>query len=1224
IQALVRASAGVDVDYRAARLDLLSGASIDGLVVSSPPDFRAVAADFVRVGHVEARWSLGSIFGGRGPKGHGPALRLVAVSGLTVTVVVDEHGNTSLDGLASPGSARRPPPVPLSRRASSLLGTAPPVERVEIDDVTLVLIRTERGAASDRAQLSGLAIRLAARPAAPSPGGWRLAGGLGSAAAPLDVVLTRARADSEAATARAKLWTEVDATSSTLTVSLGVRMVAQTFAASVSAERWLLGEAAVRFHPDAGRTDVTLAHLEAADAAATVEGAVEIVDSGEWLVRRARGDVDVARLLRWLPPDLVPATAVTARVHCEVDGLSSGTPVRLAEGGAAVVQASVSDVVLGAPLLPLRIGAGELALRVQPARGGAVAASGSVKLGEAQLALGERAIALQDLTVDVDGRQDVDGALSGGVRARFARVQDVGPETVVARGGEVELRALELHPDAPPATRGDLALSIGVASFDWRRHGARAIVDGATVRARSVLEGQAPYAFAIEAPFSRVRVSGPDGRVLLDAPGRAGADARDVRPDFARLQATAGTVHATAQLGDAQATVDVTKAADAVDFSARVAARTLEAIRPLLPATLADRAPWERMAVAVRSTGHVEGLAAARPYLRQATDVEVDRPAFDGVAARSVHLGVHSEGTARRHRFDVDVRAQGLAVGGGEPSDDHVELSAAADLERPSLRFELATSGRAAATLSGSLSFDPLRRTVPYAFEGRLSGLAPLAPLIATPRGAEGFDVSRLEIRLSSSGSLLGVVAAVGRDGTIALEPNPARTAAIDGTTDLWVSHFRWTRGDTAITAPAVAWHGQMHALDGRRTLDSRVEVGALRLDLGSREMDLDGIGDVASASITGTLLDPEVTVSERLSVRGVEQAVVPEYPIGDVELALEAERSPEGALHVSDLTVTNRAAGTSVALSGNVDLGDGRRTLSMTGSLTQDLARVWKDPERFEGRGSLAIEANVTSPDLAHFRVRGAVKGQDVSVRLPRAGVDVESANGEVPVALALQVAGGGAVLERSDKRSPYAALRFADQHPLLSRSSFISVARVDTPLLSVAPLVGNLEIDQNVISLQQFEMGMRGGRVTGQCDIDWDGPRSTVELHVRATGVQSSHGEPFDGNIAVAISAADRMIDGRAEILRIGERHLLDLLDLQDPLHRDPATNRVRTALAFGYPKMVRLVFDHGFASAHLELGGLARLVSIGELRGIPMGPIFDKMLAPVLDARRAQEGP
>ena len=160
--------------------------------------------------------------------------------------------------------------------------------------------------------------------------------------------------------------------------------------------------------------------------------------------------------------------------------------------------------------------------------------------------------------------------------------------------------------------------------------------------------------------------------------------------------------------------------------------------------------------------------------------------------------------------------------------------------------------------------------------------------------------------------------------------------------------------------------------------------------------------------------------------------------------------------------------------------------------------------------------------------------------------------------------------------------------------------------------------------MSLRQFELGVRGGRITGQCGIDWDGPRSTLELHVRASGVQSSHGEPFDGNIAIAFSAADRTVEGRAEILRIGERHLLDLLDLQDPLHVDPGMNRIRTALLFGYPDTLRLVFDHGFASAHLELGGLARLVSIGDLRGIPMGPVVDRALGPLLDGLQNKERP
>jgi hypothetical protein len=58
------------------------------------------------------------------------------------------------------------------------------------------------------------------------------------------------------------------------------------------------------------------------------------------------------------------------------------------------------------------------------------------------------------------------------------------------------------------------------------------------------------------------------------------------------------------------------------------------------------------------------------------------------------------------------------------------------------------------------------------------------------------------------------------------------------------------------------------------------------------------------------------------------------------------------------------------------------------------------------------------------------------------------------------------------------------------------------------------------------------------------------------------------------------------------------------------------VRLALAAGYPKQVRLGFASGFASLAIELGGLAGVVRIDELRGIPIGPALAHWLAPILE--------
>jgi hypothetical protein len=741
----------------------------------------------------------------------------------------------------------------------------------------------------------------------------------------------------------------------------------------------------------------------------------------------------------------------------------------------------------------------------------------------------------------------------------------------------------------------------------------------------TALEGHAPYRAEVGGKMARLRVVGGDGKLRVDAPARIDVRAEDVRPDLTAPAASQAVIHAGVDVGEVQTSLDASKKMDGLDFDLHFKAPNLKAVRPLLPASLLNEAPWDRMGISLHSKGHVEHLGGS-PSVQEATELDVDGAAYSNVATKRVSLTLKSQGTALQHEADVDIRALGLAFDGGAASDDHVTLSTRLDRTHPSLDLQVATEGRMTTKIAASLTFDRARRAVAYGLDAHLGGLAPIAPFAAKIHGLDAVDLTQLEVGFSAHGSLLGVVDGVGPDGTIHLEPDPARTATAEGTADLDVTHLHWARGDDAVITPSLKWHGDMHGRDGRRTLESRLEIGTVHLDLGVHDVDLNGVRDVAQVAVTGSLAEPTDTqVTQDLSVHGVTQDFAPEYPVGDLDFSLSAERGPEGVVHVSELRFANALAGTTFALTGNVATGSGRRTLSVTTSLSQDLGRLSTIPERFKGTGTLDVDANITSPDYSsHCDVRAFVKGTDVSIDLPRQGIAVDTFNGEVPVGAALDLAGGGVSLQHGEKRSPYSMLRFTDQHPLLTRSGFLSIARIKTPWITIAPLVGNLEVEQNVISLRQFEMGVRGGTITGQCGVVWDGPKSSVELHVRASGVQSSHGEPFDGNIEVAISAADRTIEGRAEILRIGERHLLDLLDLQDPLHVDPTMNRVRTALNFGYPDSLRLVFDHGFASAHLELGGLARLVSIGDMRGIPMGPIVDKMLSPVLDAPDPKDSP
>ena len=352
-----------------------------------------------------------------------------------------------------------------------------------------------------------------------------------------------------------------------------------------------------------------------------------------------------------------------------------------------------------------------------------------------------------------------------------------------------------------------------------------------------------------------------------------------------------------------------------------------------------------------------------------------------------------------------------------------------------------------------------------------------------------------------------------------------------------------------------------------------------------------------------------------------MKQDIAPTYPMGQVLLSVSVRRTRDGVLHIAKLEVANGAGATQAKLSGALDPSELQKRLSLHGDVRQDLSHLSLVPSRFAARGTANIALRVESPDLTIFRTVADVKVENASLWLPAYGIVVEEADGEIPITVSARLTPRGLRVIRDEQENPYSSLRFADQHPLLRRSSFIKMKRLTLPQVQIAPLVGNLAIDQNLISLQQFEIGVRNGRVTGQLAFDWNGAKSTLAMHVRADHVESSHGEPFTGNAALFLSAGEHSIEGRADILQIGERHLLDILDLQDPFHADGGMNKIRGALRFGYPERVRLTFNHGFASAHVQLGGLARFISIGDLKGIPMGPIIDQVITPFLPAKEDQ---
>ena len=223
------------------------------------------------------------------------------------------------------------------------------------------------------------------------------------------------------------------------------------------------------------------------------------------------------------PPASRPVTAERAQVRYQVDSLVAGPVVRLSEGGAVASTRTCRTWWSATARGSLQVGGGKLSLRAQPAEGGGVAGRGSMKLVGARLA-----------SAGGSSRR-------GRPRRRFRRPARA-PTGWSPAASESASRASSvgaLRPSSPATVTSSSAsrrctptptslwpreeisrLSIELASLDVRSPEARAIVDGLTLRAHTALEGHAPYAVELEAPVSRLRVIGRDGNA---ARGRSGA-----------------------------------------------------------------------------------------------------------------------------------------------------------------------------------------------------------------------------------------------------------------------------------------------------------------------------------------------------------------------------------------------------------------------------------------------------------------------------------------------------------------------------------------------------------------------------------------------------------------------------------------------------------------------------------------------------------------------------
>ena len=631
---------------------------------------------------------------------------------------------------------------------------------------------------------------------------------------------------------------------------------------------------------------------------------------------------------------------------------------------------------------------------------------------------------------------------------------------------------------------------------------------------------------------------------------------------------------------------------------------SLAVVRPVLP-----KMPWPVDWGGASAAGSIDvraqlGSEPARIHQRSEIVLQdlLARLPAGPLAVRSISANVRSEGTDRDHHAEVGLRMGGVQWRGGAPSDQALDATLDFAAATPRVHLILKTDGAFAPSVSTEVQahFDRGRRELVSELTASASHLSRLAPFLKDVPWVARLDLTKTEATLSGRARVQSISQ---------FEPRLLARARGDAELRGTIRNARWLGEAQSAAISAIQFQATAKGDNQQATVESRLDVQSAEYAL--EEDSYRTTPTSLSVSAVLKRSSGEVNAHGELNVGQVLVGKSFGYPLEGLKLTFSLERQRDGVIHVPKATLENAAAGTTLELRGGLALHESPPKLSAQGFLTQDLLKVWRNADVFSGQGRAELHFSVESPDLTVFNTSAALTLNGVSLRMPPWGLTAEGVDSEIPLVSTFARIPRGWAVVRGHRLNAYSALRFWDQHPLFKRRSYLSIRRLVTPQLTVESFAGNLKVDHNLISLDQMEMSVRGGQLAGQCLLDTDVNNLRAKTQLRATGVLSSKGEPFDGNASLLVSLHDRSVDGRAEILRIGRQHLLDLLDLQDPQHVAPAFNRVRTALALGYPEQVKITFDRGFANVHIAFGGIAKLVKVDDLRGIPMEPLIDKYL-------------
>ncbi len=1171
-------STGIHADFRSLHLDLLHGITIDGLSVQNPPQLQGYAHDLADVKRIAVKWNLASLDSNR--------RRIwLTIDQPSIYVVQDAKGRTAFDILFP--STKPKQKVPLSQ-ALKLGNLGLDLRRLRISDLHFEFLKVKVSGGVQKVTVDGLQVQ-----------GNLLAAG-GTQQALLEIGSNKGRPigiglDGQTAHIYLNFKGKLGGQNLALSVDSGLKdqgMKTLPDRVQKLLRQRHLARAQVNLEFDEKHQKVRIvlkrlallggvmgagAEIELPDR--PVKGVIAFVHN---LDIRAHSTRSVDTLLASILKGRGQVAGIDVRFHVPALAVSGRPPffmlrqpahARILVKRAAVQQAGFSSTITG---LDFRISASE-------DRDSHVKTK--VVLGVSRVAVSQKS----GLSAVVD---KLDAGLD---------LPPIGMDALVyGRHVRGNIRSAGLHLRMAPRIKGQKPLTVRAQSM------ALGMLLPAQPKGR--MQGSADLTLkglAVNAPG--IGITPTDAGLHLDV--------SDVVLNKKDPRMSSGTAHV--HLGTVPFSLDirVDKHKDLVRMDGALKSGHLAALQDVLPGGVRRLGlPLGRMSVAIAVHGRAHGVFSSNPVVDAAIGAGLKglgaRLGKDWLRVPTVMLkGKAGMDAGRRIWSRLSLRMQRPALKAGRIADQ-VNADIKASIRRSrrvhaNILLTARKNGRNPMKLGLDVRADSTFRHVQWDAGLDMKALDTMRAFI--PRAiATTIGLGDISVHASTKGRASAVKSF-----------SDLKRIALDQETSVTIKGARIRLNQMEATLPTATLSLKTKAGHDQGTARLNLSIPDTGVKLKGRHLDARGVALVLRAHARGLNRSGSLDLDMLAGLAQLHGYVDKFFPIKNLSIGLQTTLGRDAKL--DKMVIQNQGTRTSLVLHGVVagllasrmrvaDLAM-RKTLYVTGELKQVMAGLPLALGR--GSGRITVPFRVESPDQGLFRISMTMDARDVNFRAR--DLQIRGLRGKVPVVEEFAVGKNGIHFIAGKKANLYTLVRYLDMHAFLAKQAYMAVDRLRVGPLRVGPLAGNLRVLRNVFSLDQLQAGWRQGHIAGQVVFQYDARDTRVYFRGRVTGVRPTKGKArLDANAALYLSLGNQELSGRIHLIRIGRQHLLDALDLVDPFHENIGVNRIRKLLGIAYPKYVRVRLDQGFLSAKVALGGLGRIVSIQELRGIPTGPILRKVLS------------